>query len=113
MSGRFEDRDSHVAEQRRRARGADFTYTVEGFGDFPWDMLRRDRCWPATEDRDSYGLRPASVRRRVALTTNLDSAPLVERWASFGWRVVGPGELRDMADPGPGANGLPLLQRPR
>lgn len=70
-------------------------FTVEGSGDFPFDMLRSDRCWPAaagavariganygTADRE--GLRG----RIVALETAEKYAPNRQRWASFGWSVV-------------------------
>lgn len=30
-----------------------YTFTVEGTGMFPVDMLRRDECWPKTEQNDS------------------------------------------------------------
>jgi len=70
---------------------------VMGSGKFPIDMLRYDRCVPATESdangiasREAYGrciglIRFSSARR---------SAPNIARWKSFGW-VVGRVEYGD------------------
>lgn len=74
-----------------------FCFTVEGSGEFPFDMLRYDSCWPFSEGRDvpslvHYGPRG---RRRVVLQTTNQHAPTAGRWQSFNWRVIGKGELRD------------------
>lgn len=73
-----------------------FCFTVEGNGEFPFDMLRYDSCWPYCEGRDvpslvRYG--PKGLRRVVLQTTN-PHAPTARRWQSFNWRVVGKGEQR-------------------
>lgn len=67
-------------------------FTVEGRGEFPFDMLRYDMCWPKSESRDSVAL---SVRgnwnkelRRITLVGLRE--PTTDRWKSFGWNVVQP-----------------------
>ncbi len=65
-----------------------FTFQVEGLGEFPFDMLRYDCCWPLTSN-DSHGLL-GNERRVVTLTTiqeNRHWEPTVARWASFLWAV--------------------------
>jgi hypothetical protein len=68
------------------------TFTVEGSGNFPVDMLRYDICWPATEG-DSHqvatpeGVSEASRTSRVVTLKGL-KAPTLARWRSFGWMVV-------------------------
>lgn len=71
-----------------------FAYTVEGVGDFPLDMLRHDRAYPADAESVAAilkGLAWAAVKRsRTPLRVSLcaDRAPMVERWRSFGWTVT-------------------------
>jgi len=85
----------------KRKRGEWFTFTVEGSGEFPFDMLRYDSCWPLSERFDSpalshYGSDGAQHgRRRVVLVTAHDGSPTPARWRSFNWEYVGDGELRD------------------
>lgn len=61
-------------------------FTVEGSGQFPFDMLRYDQCWPvglcdaAQMKENNY--------RRIVLETHRKSAPTDGRWESFCWRVV-------------------------
>ncbi len=69
-------------------------FTVEGYGEFPFDMLRYDSCWPKSEGHDSYALGNRD-QRRVVLQTWSERGPTVGRWESFTWRVIGLGELRD------------------
>lgn len=75
-------------------------FTVEGDGRFPLDMLRYDACWPHWE-RDALAAQSTgdhdAARRCVVLETHRVEAPTVARWASFGWRVVGMGDLREKA----------------
>ena len=66
-------------------------FIVEGTGEFPFDMLRYDQCWPAGEvdasqmmEHNNHGL----VKRKVVLETFNKHAPTSGRWASFLWRVV-------------------------
>lgn len=68
-------------------------FTVEGTGEFPYDMLRYDQCWPHySEDASALGspytAEERRSRRRVVLECAHDSGPCEERWASFTWRVV-------------------------
>jgi hypothetical protein len=71
------------------------TFTVEGTGEFPLDMLRSDQCWPAAVDDAArigahYGMAdPDGVRARlVRLETAAKYAPNRQRWQSFRWRVI-------------------------
>jgi hypothetical protein len=66
-------------------------YIVEGRGQFPEDMLRRDGSAFATAlDYTKAGDERGT--RRVMLATNYDRPrhwfPLDARWRSFGWKVV-------------------------
>lgn len=72
------------------AKNIHHTYVVEGRGEFPFDMLRR-------EDSAFHGPVPADLGRirkpvRVKLATTYDRPefwlPLDARWRSFGWKVV-------------------------
>ena len=70
-------------------------FTVDGTGEFPHDMLRSDRCWPAdADDAARIGSHfgspdPEDVRSRtVTLETAEKFAPNRQRWASFRWRVT-------------------------
>lgn len=68
-------------------------FTVEGSGEFPYDMLRYDQCWPQSEANDVYKLSAhplgqlARAIRQVTLVS-IKSMPTVARWESFGWKVV-------------------------
>lgn len=74
-----------------------FTFTVRGSGEFPYDMLRYDACWPYSEGHDSPHLSSPNGHgpRTVVLQTQNPHAPTVRRWESFTWKVLGKGELRD------------------
>lgn len=61
-------------------------FAVEGSGEFPIDMLRYDRCWPAAEAQVPYLTASRSGRRHVLLTGLQE--PTQARWQSFGWRVL-------------------------
>lgn len=70
-----------------------FSFTVEGNGRFPLDMLRYDCAWPKSsadvvlmDDREA-GL----AKRRITLMARQDGrwVPSSARWHSFGWTVVG------------------------
>lgn len=93
---------------RERVMPGDFavTFTVQGSGEFPFDMLRYDGCYPSTERDDvpAIAVRPSDgswqkLRRVVLIARPLKGEKNVTltpaRWASFGWRFVGFGELRD------------------
>lgn len=65
------------------------SFTVLGRGDFPFDMLRKDRCWPDTTG-DALALeRPDSpTARAIRLTTDQAANITHDRWRSFGWVVA-------------------------
>ncbi len=68
------------------------TFTVEGRGAFPTDMLRYDSCYPdSSGDVLSMMIGPGDERylknRRVTLRTDC-GVITPERWLSFLWRVV-------------------------
>lgn len=75
------------------------TFIVSGQGEFPWDMLRADECWPygsvdANAIAARYGIDPPEKtgKRAIRLTT-MDymtgaDRPNRKRWESFGWRVM-------------------------
>lgn len=66
-----------------------FSFTVEGSGAFPDDMLRRDKCYPQSES-DSTLMRHRERREIVMERISVDRfwLPTVGRWESFGWRVL-------------------------
>jgi hypothetical protein len=82
------------------------TFAVKGRGEFPFDMLRYDACFPATGDDVSmlekqYEYETANVvgiaggsRRAIDRTVHLTmlsrnyTGPTIERWKSFGWTVI-------------------------
>lgn len=65
-------------------------FTVEGTHEFPWDMLRYDRCWPSHEENivnmNPMGRERLREPRQVKLIGL--RYPTKGRWASFGWRVL-------------------------
>jgi hypothetical protein len=67
-----------------------WTFTVEGIGGFPFDMLRHDRCWPGSESEvpklNDFHAGDYVSPRRVGLVGN--NKPNAERWESFGWTVL-------------------------
>jgi len=69
-----------------------YEFTVEGKGEFPFDMLRRDQCWPRRESHDVTALAPHHRSSVLRETRQVQLVGLCEptegRWASFGWRVV-------------------------
>lgn len=67
-------------------------FRVRGSGQFPYDMLRYDHCFPCEEDqssllsRDDAGeLREVDLMRYVATR---DDFPTIGRWQSFCWDVI-------------------------
>lgn len=61
------------------------TFSVTGDGQFPFDMLRYDSCWPAHPQDVSLMSSRSGTLRRVTLVGL--HAPTDGRWASFGWPV--------------------------
>jgi len=71
------------------------TFEVTGAGDFPYDMLRYDRCFPMRETEDSYNMDVSTHKKygeprviRLGMHGSGFRGPTVERWQSFGWHVV-------------------------
>lgn len=73
----------------KRKQGERWMFTVQGSGEFPFDMLRYDECWPYYGE-DSTRLSGSFDRalRRVVLATRKEGNPTDGRWHSFGWEVV-------------------------
>lgn len=66
-------------------------FTVKGAREFPFDMLRYDRCWPKTEAHDVTAMAPhhrsdeyGKVREVRMIGIN---EPTIDRWHSFGWKI--------------------------
>jgi hypothetical protein len=66
-------------------------FEVRGRGQFPFDMLRYDSCWPKHES-DSAEIERNVRRGTDEYTVRLMSvglnSPTIGRWNSFGWKVV-------------------------
>lgn len=66
------------------------TYTVEGGGNFPIDMLRYDSAWPHSQDDVSRIIRTFErpwVNGSLRITVTGLHQPTTGRWESFGWKV--------------------------
>lgn len=75
-------------------------FTVRGRGEFPLDMLRYDRCWPRTgqdvelitplyaSDTTGEHMRTRDVDLCKHTATKRGPVAAVDRWLSFGWKVV-------------------------
>ena len=66
-------------------------FEVFGKGDFPFDMLRYDLCWPASEtDALHIPLAPTPQARLELRSINLRGLklPTTRRWESYGWKVA-------------------------
>jgi hypothetical protein len=74
----------------RRVRVYEQFLVVEGSGRFPLDMLRYDSAFPH-EEADTAAIEHDERRRRVVLCRRSvnESAGTPDRWASFGWKVIG------------------------
>jgi hypothetical protein len=82
---------------KRKPIVSTFTVSGSGFGEFPFDMLRYDGCYPASEqeaDRLSHycqGMRENRGEQpdfSVTLRTCHRFAPTTRRWESFLWKVT-------------------------
>lgn len=63
-------------------------FVVEGGGDFPFDMLRYDQCYPASES-DAHAMGHERTRQVTLIRCSVNpSPPTFRRWDSFVWRVV-------------------------
>lgn len=67
-----------------------FRYEVKGGGAFPFDMLRYDAGWP-TSQKDTSKL--LGHDRRTVEISGIHT-PTRDRWASFGWTIMGKVESR-------------------
>lgn len=66
------------------------TFTVRGAGEFPLDMLRYDRAFPATEADTAAMLDVANRREvRLVMVSEGNPFPTMARWDSFMWDVMG------------------------
>lgn len=71
-------------------------FVVEGRGDFPFDMLRYDECWPADGNSAINLVRKSkedrapgeTTFRQVCLRTSISRNVHPKRWDSFNWKVV-------------------------
>jgi len=73
---------------------------VIGSGEFAWDMLRYDECFPAQEGNDSAALMSHRLELRCVVVGKWRCQEVrfqTERWASFGWQVIG-GRCFEMFD---------------
>lgn len=73
-------------------------FEVSGKHDFPFDMLRYDLCWPATEsdaNEIAANASPFTSLPRAQYSIKLKGLkpPTPGRWASFGWKVYIDGVL--------------------
>jgi hypothetical protein len=73
------------------------TFKLEGYDQFPLDMLRYDACWPMDQDsiaemQASFDVRDRVERRKerkpFKVTINTIGVMTPARWSSFGWRIV-------------------------
>lgn len=73
-------------------------YTVEGKGEFPFDMLRRDQSYPTTEVSAMLMSGQFRHQRLIVLTCAAPPSkywvPTERRWQSFGWEVTNIREVR-------------------
>jgi hypothetical protein len=68
-----------------------YTYTVGGTPSFPFDMLRYDQCWPASQEDaariDRAGPQPGRKAAAFSITLHSHKLPTEGRWRSFGWSL--------------------------
>jgi len=68
-----------------------YKYSVQGRGDFPFDMLRYDRVYPLTEPVPSQHVSPRREAWTAVRSVEVEGEGCTpDRWASFGWSVVDP-----------------------
>lgn len=78
----------------------DYVFVVEGSGQFPLDMLRRDKAHPLSEsdaNRAQHPGAPGSLRRVTLERVGAERwwTPTVGRWESFGFRLVALARIDD------------------
>lgn len=64
-----------------------YVFTVKGRNNFPYDMLRYDRCYPKSES-ESVLLSDMIDRDRTITLMSSVKPPTNDRWKSFGWQVI-------------------------
>lgn len=65
-------------------------FVVRGAGAFPFDMLRYDHCYPATQEDSAKLDHYERDLRRVVLWADAPHKhwlPEIDRWKSFSWEV--------------------------
>ena len=74
--------EHHLTQDARpRTR---YEYVVTGRGEFPWDMLRYDRCWPMSSS-DVAKLEAVAGREPRSILIMSYNKPTIDRWSSFNW----------------------------
>jgi hypothetical protein len=71
-----------LVDARPRIR---YEYIVTGRGEFPWDMLRYDACWPATSTDVAKMTGEFDWRMPRSVVMRSYSKPTIDRWSSFNW----------------------------
>lgn len=64
-----------------------YEYYVTGGGQFPYDMLRFDHCWPASGADADKLFNWDSIRYQRSIMMRSYRPPTVDRWSSFIWSV--------------------------
>jgi len=70
-----------------------YEYFVSGSGEFPWDMLRYDACWPVDSIAASkmgigfHDNGAAAYKKIRSIRLRSYKPPTVARWSSFTWSV--------------------------
>lgn len=64
-----------------------YEYYVSGRGEFCWDMLRHDHCWPATgNDAVLMQCYPGPGYNKLrSIRMRSYQPPTIARWDSMGW----------------------------
>lgn len=60
-------------------------FYVRGRGEFPFDMLRHDQCFPSTSS-DAEKLADTWAYRTIEMSTDFHKIT-PDRWRSFGWEA--------------------------
>lgn len=70
-------------------------FIVRGIGEFPFDMLRYDGCYPRSQEdvarlhaHTANGIITPRDVTLESISVRKDFAPCAKRWESFGWKVV-------------------------
>lgn len=68
-------------------------FQVKGSGNFPFEMLGFDQCWPASQvhaDAIRMSCPTVADERSITLATREPGAPTPRRWAEYHWQVIKP-----------------------